>query len=152
MQLGMIGLGRMGANMLRRLMRVGHQCVVHDRNSESVAALVKEGAVGSSSVDDFVSKLKPPQAAWLMVPAAFVDSTFGDLAARLAKFDIATDAGNSYYIDDLRRFQRFEPRGIHYVDVGTGGGVWGRVRLDVTFSFTTPRRFNRRTGRIACAN
>jgi 6-phosphogluconate dehydrogenase len=128
MQLGMIGLGRMGANMVRRLMRGGHQCVVYDRSPEAVGALVKEGAVGSSSLDDFASKLRPPRAAWLMVPAAFVDSTVDDLTPGLAKDDIVIDGGNSYYIDDIHRFQRLKPKGIHYVDVGTSGGVWGLER------------------------
>ena len=128
MQLGMIGLGRMGANMVRRLMRGGHQCVVYDRSPEAVGTLVKEGAVGSSSLSDFASKLTPPRAAWLMVPAAFVDNTLEDLAPHLAKNDVVIDGGNSYYIDDIRRFQRLTPKGIHYVDVGTSGGVWGLER------------------------
>jgi 6-phosphogluconate dehydrogenase len=128
MQLGMIGLGRMGANMVRRLMRGGHQCVVYDRSPEAVQALVKEHAVGTSSLDEFVSKLTPPRAAWLMVPAAFVDNTLADLTPRLSANDIVIDGGNSYYIDDLRRFQKLAPKGIHYVDVGTSGGVWGLER------------------------
>src|SRR5882762_5107124 len=128
MQLGMIGLGRMGANMVRRLTRGGHQCVVYDRSPEAVQALVKEHAVGTSSLDEFVSKLTPPRAAWLMVPAAFVDNTLADLTPRLSANDIVIDGGNSYYIDDLRRFQKLAPKGIHYVDVGTSGGVWGLER------------------------
>ena len=115
--------------MVRRLMRGGHQCcVVYDRSPEAVGTLVKEGAVGSSSLSDFASKLTPPRAAWLMVPAAFVDNTLEDLAPHLAKNDVVIDGGNSYYIDDIRRFQRLTPKGIHYVDVGTSGGVWGLER------------------------
>jgi 6-phosphogluconate dehydrogenase len=128
MQLGMIGLGRMGANMVRRLLRGGHQCVVYDRNPAAVEALVKEGAVGSASLDDFVSKLTSPRAVWLMVPAAIVDGTLGDLAPRLGREDIVIDGGNSYYIDDIRRNQELAAKGIHYVDVGTSGGVWGLER------------------------
>jgi 6-phosphogluconate dehydrogenase len=128
MQLGMIGLGRMGANMVRRLIRGRHQCVVYDRSPAAVEALVKEGAVGSVSLDDFVSKLTPPRAVWLMVPAAFVDGTLGDLAALLGREDIVVDGGNSYYIDDIRRHQELAAKGIHYVDVGTSGGVWGLER------------------------
>jgi 6-phosphogluconate dehydrogenase len=128
MQLGMIGLGRMGANMVRRLMRGGHECVVYDRSPEAVAALVKEHAVGTSSLDEFVSRLTPPRAAWLMVPAAIVDKTLSELAPRLAANDIIIDGGNSYYIDDIRRFQELTRKGIQYVDVGTSGGVWGLER------------------------
>jgi 6-phosphogluconate dehydrogenase len=128
MQLGMIGLGRMGANMVRRLMRGGHQCVVYDGSPEAVGALVKEGAVGSSSLSDFTSKLTLPRAAWLMDPAAYVDNTLEDLASHLSKNDVVIDGGNSYYIDNIHRFQRLAPKGIHYVDVGTNGGVWGLER------------------------
>ena len=128
MQLGMIGLGRMGANMVRRLLRNGHQCVVYDRSAEAVQALVGEGAVGAASLDDFVEKLKQPRAVWLMVPAAVVDSSLNDLAPRLQADDIIIDGGNSYYIDDIRRAQELEAKGIHYVDVGTSGGVWGMER------------------------
>jgi 6-phosphogluconate dehydrogenase len=128
MQLGMIGLGRMGGNMVRRLIRGGHQCVAYDRNTDAVAALEKDGAVGARSVDEFAAKLTPPRAAWLMVPAAIVDSTLGDLVERLGKNDIIIDGGNSYYIDDIRRARELTPRGIHYVDVGTSGGVWGLER------------------------
>jgi 6-phosphogluconate dehydrogenase len=128
MQLGMIGLGRMGANMVRRLIAGGHQCVVFDRNVDAVQALAKEGAVGAISLDDFVAKLKPPRAVWLMVPAAVVEGSVNDLAARLAKDDILIDGGNSYYIDDMRRAKLLQPKGIHYVDVGTSGGVWGLER------------------------
>src|SRR5712692_7340978 len=128
MQLGMIGLGRMGANMVRRLLRGGHQCVAYDIHPEAVQALVKDGAVGASSLDDLVKKLSRPRAVWLMVPAAFVDSTIRDLAARLQESDILIDGGNSYYIDDIRRAQELKARGLHYVDVGTSGGVWGLER------------------------
>jgi len=114
--------------MVRRLMRGGHQCVVYDRSAEAVGALVKEGALGSSSLSDFVSKLTSPRAVWLMVPAAFVDSTLEELTPLLAKNDTVIDGGNSYYIDDIHRFQRLAPKGIHYVDVGTSGGVWGLER------------------------
>ena len=128
MQLGMIGLGRMGANMVRRLIRGGHQCVVYDRSPAAVEALVTEGAVGSISLDDFVSKLSRPRAVWLMVPAAIVDGTLADLTARLGKEDIVVDGGNSYYIDDIRRNQELAAQGIYYIDVGTSGGVWGLER------------------------
>jgi 6-phosphogluconate dehydrogenase len=128
MQLGMIGLGRMGANMVRRLIRGGHQCVVYDRSPAAVEALVTEGAVGSISLDDFVSKLSRPRAVWLMVPAAIVDGTLADLTARLGKEDIVVDGGNSYYIDDIRRNHELAAKGIDYIDVGTSGGVWGLER------------------------
>jgi len=128
MQLGMIGLGRMGANMVRRLMKAGHECVVWDRSPDGVKALAADGATGAASLEDFVAKLKPPRSAWLMVPAAAVDASVGELAARLQKDDTIVDGGNSYYIDDIRRQQALRPRGIHYVDVGTSGGVWGLER------------------------
>jgi 6-phosphogluconate dehydrogenase len=128
MQLGMIGLGRMGANMVRRLQRGGHQCVVYDRHSENVQALVKEGATGATSLDDLIKKLNKPRAVWLMVPAAVVDSSIADLAPRMEKGDILIDGGNSYYIDDIRRAKDLKPKGLHYVDVGTSGGVWGLER------------------------
>jgi 6-phosphogluconate dehydrogenase len=128
MQLGMIGLGRMGANMVRRLMRAGHTCVVFDRNQDSVKQLAAEGAKGTSSLDDFVSKLSVPRAVWLMVPAAVVDATLKDLAPRLQSGDTVIDGGNSYYIDDMRRANELAPHGIHYVDAGTSGGVWGLER------------------------
>jgi 6-phosphogluconate dehydrogenase len=128
MQLGMIGLGRMGANMVRRLMRRGHQCVVYDLSKEAVQGLGKEGAVGSASLDDFIAKLSKPRAAWIMVPAAAVDSTLNDLSARMQAGDIIIDGGNSYYIDDIRRAKQLRAKGIHYVDVGTSGGVWGLER------------------------
>jgi len=127
-QLGMIGLGRMGANMVRRLMKNGHQCVVYDRSAPTVKQLAGEGAVGASSLDDFVAKLAPPRAAWLMVPAAAVDGTLAELAPKMQKDDTIIDGGNSYYIDDIRRQGDLRARGIHYVDVGTSGGVWGLER------------------------
>src|SRR5215813_11350004 len=128
MQLGMIGLGRMGANMVRRLLRAGHQCVVFDRSAEAVRTLAKEGATASSSIDDFVDKLTSPRAVWLMVPAAVVDSSLADLGARLSPDDVIIDGGNSYYIDDIRRAGELKSKGIHYVDVGTSGGIWGLER------------------------
>src|SRR5262250_391270 len=128
MQLGMIGLGRMGANMVRRLMRAGHQCVVYDLSAETVQALAKEGAVGTKSLDEFVSKLTKPRAAWIMVPAAVVDKTLADLSSRMEKDDIIIDGGNSYYIDDIRRAKALREKGVHHVDVGTSGGVWGLER------------------------
>jgi 6-phosphogluconate dehydrogenase len=128
MQLGMIGLGRMGANMVRRLMRAGHQCVVYDRNAESVAALVKEGAVGANSMDDFAAKLHAPRNVWLMVPAAVVDATVQEVSAKLQPRDMIVDGGNSYYIDDIRRAKELGAHGIYYADAGTSGGVWGLER------------------------
>ncbi len=128
MQLGMIGLGRMGANMVRRLTRSGHQCVVYDHNPEPVQALAKEQAIGASSLDDFVARLTPPRSVWLMVPAAVVDSTLDQLAPKLAKGDAIIDGGNSYYVDDIRRAKALAARGIDYVDTGTSGGVWGLER------------------------
>ena len=128
MQLGMIGLGRMGANMVRRLEKGGHQCVVYDRSQDSVKQLAGEGATGSSSLDDFVNKLQKPRAIWLMVPAAVVDDTINALLPKLSKDDILIDGGNSYYIDDIRRAKELGAKGIQYVDVGTSGGVWGLER------------------------
>src|SRR5712692_197029 len=128
MQLGMIGLGRMGANMVRRLQKNGHQCVVYDRSADSVKQLSAEGSIGSSSLDDFIKKLSKPRAIWLMVPAGVVDATLRDLAPKLESGDILIDGGNSYYIDDIRRAKELSVRGIHYVDVGTSGGVWGLER------------------------
>jgi 6-phosphogluconate dehydrogenase len=128
MQLGMIGLGRMGANMVRRLLRGGHQCVAYNVHPEPVEALVKEGAEGASSLDELVKKLARPRAVWLMVPAAFVDPTLKDLASRLEEGDLLIDGGNSYYVDDLRRASELRTKGLHYVDVGTSGGVWGLER------------------------
>jgi 6-phosphogluconate dehydrogenase len=128
MQLGMVGLGRMGANMVRRLLKGGHECVVFDRDPANVKRLVGEGATGATSPEDFVAKLKPPRAAWLMVPAAAVEGTLTDLAGRLQKGDTIIDGGNSYYIDDIRRARELAARGLHYLDVGTSGGVWGLER------------------------
>ena len=128
MQLGMIGLGRMGANMVRRLMKGGHKCVVYDRNADTVKQLEKEGAVGASSLADFVQKLSEPRAAWIMVPAAVVDSTLAELSPLMKKGDVIIDGGNSAYIDDIRRAQKLAESGLHYCDVGTSGGVWGLER------------------------
>src|SRR6476661_218248 len=128
MQIGMIGLGRMGANMVRRLLKGGHQCVVFNRSPKAVQELVQEKAVGSSSLADFVKKLKKPRAVWLMVPAAVVDKTIAQLLPSLEADDILIDGGNSYYVDDIRRAKELTLKGIHYVDVGTSGGVWGLER------------------------
>ena len=128
MQLGMIGLGRMGANMVRRLIKGGHDCVVFDVSPKSVAALAKEKAVGASSLQDFAKKLRKPRAVWMMVPAAVVDKTIADLLPHLEAGDILIDGGNSYYIDDIRRAKDLVPKKLHYVDVGTSGGVWGLER------------------------
>src|ERR1700689_1066871 len=128
MQLGMIGLGRMGANMVRRLQKNGHQCVVYDRSAESVKQLSGEGPTGASSIDDFIKKLNKPRAVWLMVPAGVVDATLHELTSKLDVGDIVIDGGNSYYIDDIRRAKELSSKGIHYVDVGTSGGVWGLER------------------------
>jgi len=128
MQLGMIGLGRMGANMVRRLIKGGHECVVFDMSPKSVEELVKEKAVGASSLADLVKKLARPRAVWLMVPAAVVDKTIADLVTLLERDDILIDGGNSYYVDDIRRAKELGPKGLHYVDVGTSGGVWGLER------------------------
>src|SRR6266850_889168 len=128
MQVGMIGLGRMGANMVRRLMRGGQQCVVHDRSPDAVKALTREGATGAASLDDFVARLGQPRIVWLMVPAAVVDATLDELVPRLAAGDVVVDGGNSYYRDDIERAERLAARGLHYVDCGTSGGVWGLER------------------------
>jgi 6-phosphogluconate dehydrogenase len=128
MQLGMIGLGRMGANMVRRLQKGGHQCVVYDRSADSVRQLAGEGATSSTSLDDFVQKLSKPRAVWLMVPAGVVDATLHELTSKLDVGDIVIDGGNSYYIDDIRRARELSAKGLHYVDVGTSGGVWGLER------------------------
>ena len=128
MQLGMIGLGRMGANMVHRLLAGGHRCVAYDRSAEAVEELVRAKAVGASSIADLAKKLETPRAIWLMVPAAVVDKTIRDLLPHLEAGDILIDGGNSYYVDDIRRAQELGPKGIHYVDVGTSGGVWGRER------------------------
>jgi len=128
MQVGMVGLGRMGANMVRRLLRAGHQCVVFDRSSKAVEELTKEKAQGTSSVEDLVTKLEKPRAVWLMVPAAAVDETIAALLPHLEAGDTVIDGGNSYYVDDLRRSNELAAKHIHYVDVGTSGGVWGLER------------------------
>ncbi len=128
MQLGMIGLGRMGANMVRRLIGGGHECVVFDMSPTAVADLVDEKAIGASSPADLVEKLAKPRAIWLMVPAAVVDNAIADLLPHLEKGDIVIDGGNSYYVDDIRRGKELAAKGIHYVDVGTSGGVWGLER------------------------
>jgi 6-phosphogluconate dehydrogenase len=128
MQLGMVGLGRMGANMVRRLIRDGHQCVVYDRAPQAVADLVKDKAVGADSAADFIKKLSKPRAVWLMVPAGVVDQTIASFLPLLEKGDILIDGGNSYYIDDIRRAKELSSKGIHYADVGTSGGVWGLDR------------------------
>ncbi|MSR28138.1 MAG: decarboxylating 6-phosphogluconate dehydrogenase [Phycisphaerales bacterium] len=128
MQLGMIGLGRMGANMTKRLLRAGHQVVVFDRSSQAVADLAKEGATASTSAADLVTKLASPRHVWLMIPAAFVDAAVDELAGLVAKGDTIVDGGNSYYKDDIRRAKALAAKGIHYVDCGTSGGVWGLDR------------------------
>lgn len=128
MQIGMIGLGRMGANMALRLLRAKHQCVAFDRHPENVKKVSDEGGKGATSLEDLVQKLTPPRAIWMMVPAAGVDPTIDQLVPKLQGGDILIDGGNSYYIDDIRRSKQLQPRGIHYVDVGTSGGVWGLER------------------------
>ena len=128
MQLGMIGLGRMGANMARRLIAAGHECAAFDRSPQAVDDLVGHGAKGGASLQDLVAKLQKPRAVWLMVPAAVVDQTIADLTPHLESGDILIDGGNSYYIDDIRRAKTLASAGVHYVDVGTSGGVWGLER------------------------
>jgi 6-phosphogluconate dehydrogenase len=128
MQLGMIGLGRMGSNMVRRLIRGGHECVVFDLSPAAVQALGQDGATGAGSLAELVAKLAAPRAVWLMVPAAVVDRTIADLLPRLEPGDILIDGGNSCYVDDIRRAEALAPKGVHYVDVGTSGGVWGLER------------------------
>ena len=128
MQVGMIGLGRMGANMVRRLVRGGHSCVVHDVSAEAVRSLAAEGAVGASSLDDFLARLQGPRVVWMMVPAGVVEATLADLVPKLAPGDIVIDGGNSYYRDDIDRAKRLTALGLHYVDCGTSGGVWGLER------------------------
>ncbi len=157
MQLGMVGLGRMGANMVRRLLKGGHRCVVFDQSPKAVEELAKEKAEGSSSLPDFVKKLEKPRALWLMVPAAAVDGTIAELLPHLEAGDIVIDGGNSYYVDDIRRSKELAGKRIHYVDVGTSGGVWGLERgycmmiggeenvvkhLDPIFSTLAPGRGN----------
>ena len=128
MQLGMIGLGRMGANMVRRLLRGGVECVVFNRSPKPVKELVQEGATGAADLTDLVGKLRSPRAIWLMIPAAVVDETIAELLPHLEKDDTIIDGGNSYYVDDIRRSKVLAAKGIHYVDVGTSGGVWGLER------------------------
>jgi 6-phosphogluconate dehydrogenase len=128
MQLGMIGLGRMGSNMVRRLLKNGHSCVVFDRSADAVSALTKEEAIGAASLADFIAKLERPRAVWLMVPAGVVDQTIGELSPLLEAGDTIIDGGNSYYIDDIERASGLRSLGIHYVDVGTSGGIWGLER------------------------
>ena len=128
MQMGMIGLGRMGANMVRRLVRGGHGCVAYDRSADAVAAVAKEGAAGVGTLDDLVARLVPPRVVWMMIPAAVVDEAIDGLAPMLKKGDTIVDGGNSHYADDLARAARLAERGIHYVDVGVSGGVWGLER------------------------
>jgi 6-phosphogluconate dehydrogenase len=128
MQLGMVGLGKMGANMVRRLLKGSHRCVVFDRSPKAVDQLTQETAVGASSLPDLVKKLDRPRAIWLMLPAAVVDKAIADLVPHLEAGDILIDGGNSYYVDDIRRAKELGPQGIHYVDVGTSGGVWGLER------------------------
>jgi 6-phosphogluconate dehydrogenase len=128
MELGMIGLGRMGANIVRRLLRAGHRCVGYDSHADPVRELVGEGAVGATSLEDLVAKLTPPRAIWLMVPAAVVDGELNSLSPLLAPGDILIDGGNSHYHDDIRRAGELREKKLHYVDVGTSGGVWGLER------------------------
>ena len=128
MQIGMIGLGRMGANMVRRIVKKGHRSVVFDRSPQAVADLVKEQAIGANSLADLMAKLQKPRAVWLMVPAAVVDQTIADLLPHLEAGDILIDGGNSYYVDDIKRAKELAAKQIHYVDVGTSGGVWGLER------------------------
>ncbi len=125
MKIGMIGLGRMGANMVRRLLRAGHACVVFDMSPKAVEALAREKATGASSLADLAEKLEKPRVIWMMVPAAVVDRTIGDLLPHLEAGDILVDGGNSYYVDDIRRAKELAAKEIHYVDVGTSGGIWG---------------------------
>jgi 6-phosphogluconate dehydrogenase len=128
MQLGMIGLGRMGANMVRRLLRGGHACVVHDRNPQAVRAVTAEGAEGASSLDDLVARLTPPRTVWLMLPAAAVDEALRRVTPGLHEGDVVVDGGNSHYVDAIRRSRELQARGVSYLDVGTSGGVWGLER------------------------
>jgi 6-phosphogluconate dehydrogenase len=128
MQVGMIGLGRMGANMARRLLRAGHECVAYDVSSDAVRALAHEGAVEASSLEDFAARLETPRVVWMMVPASVVDATLDGVIAHLAAGDIVVDGGNSHYRDDIERAKRLGTRGLHYVDCGTSGGVWGLER------------------------
>ncbi len=128
MQIGMIGTGRMGANMVRRLKRAGHECIVNARHIESIQPLLDEGIVGTTSLPEFVAKLSRPRLVWMMIPAASVDTTLSTLVPLLDRGDIVVDGGNSYYHDDIRRAKQLTPLGIHYVDCGVSGGVWGLER------------------------
>src|SRR5262245_43009642 len=128
MQMGMIGLGRMGASMVRRLLRGGHECVAYDVNAAAIEQLAQDGSVAARSLDEFAAKLRRPRVAWMMVPAAFVQQTVDDLSTRFERGDIIVDGGNSHYVDDIRRARALAGRGIHYVDSGTSGGVWGLER------------------------
>jgi 6-phosphogluconate dehydrogenase len=128
MQIGMIGLGRMGGDMVRRLLKGGHDCVVYDRNAGAVATLVHEGATGAGSVEEFATSLAKPRVVWLMVPAAVVDATLADIVPHMEPGDIVVDGGNSYYHDDIRRSGELRAKGLHYLDVGTSGGIWGLER------------------------
>jgi 6-phosphogluconate dehydrogenase len=128
MQIGMIGLGRMGSNMVRRLLQGGHECVVYNRRAEAIKALQSEGAVGADSLEDFVARMSPPRAVWLMVPATAVDGVLAQLVPLLEAGDIVIDGGNSYYRDDIRRAAGLQQNGVHYVDAGTSGGVAGLER------------------------
>jgi len=128
MQLGMLGLGRMGANIVRRLMKAGHECVIFDTDASAIAALEKEGATGAATINELIAKLEVPRAIWIMVPAAVVDPVVKDLAMHMQADDIIIDGGNSYYKDDMARARELDDKGIHYVDIGTSGGVWGLER------------------------
>src|SRR5437870_5319559 len=128
MQLGMIGLGRMGANLVRRLIRGGHQCVVYDLSEAAVRQLESEAAVGASSLEEFVQRMERPRAIWIMIPAAYVDDMIARLKPLLDGDDVIIDGGNSYYVDDIRRARDLAARSLHYVDVGTSGGVFGLER------------------------
>ena len=131
MQLGMVGLGRMGANIVRRLMRDGHECVVYDVSEDSIATLEKEGATGARTVEDFVAALTPPRVAWVMIPAGITGRAVDEIASHMERGDIIIDGGNSNYREDIDRAAALKPAGIHHVDVGTSGGVWGLERADV---------------------
>jgi 6-phosphogluconate dehydrogenase len=138
MQLGMIGLRRMGANMVRRLLRGGHECVVFNKSRKAVDDLVREKATGATDLEDLVKKLATPRAIWLMVPAAAVDQTIADLVPHISAGDIVIDGGNSYYIDDIRRARDLAAKGIRYLDVGTSGGVWGLIKAAIDESVPAP--------------
>ena len=128
MKIGMVGLGRMGSNMVRRLLKGGHECVVYDTKPQAARDLVADGAVAAGSLGELIADLPAPRAIWIMVPAAFVDATVADIASGLSADDVIIDGGNSYYHDDIRRAETLRAKGIHYIDVGTSGGVWGFER------------------------